>query len=222
LAGCPYVINKENKAPGTDRYTWRHNSVLSVIRKHLKKKIQQVNSSVKKAPRKKEIIFVKEGQKLKQRPEAQKPLGMLEKAQDWEYDFDLPAERKRSYQMHQKVCATTFIPDGYLVSHVEKKCVVIELTCPMEERMDYWHLLKKNKYQEELTSDVYSIYYLIVEVGARGVLPITLRKEMRKMGLSKKEANSVVEECKLMATRCSFVIWCQRFNPEFTATEIKI
>ncbi len=227
LAGCPYVLKKENKASGTDRYTWRHNSVLSVIRKHLKKKIQHVNSlSKKRTPvGKKKVVFVKEGQKLKPGPEhdkTQKSLGLLEKATDWTFDFHLSEERKRPYQMDQKVCATSFTPDGYIVSHDEKICTVIELTCPMEENMDKWHKKKKEKYEEELKSEGYSMRYLIVEVGARGGLPTTLKREMRKMGLTKNEANSVVDECVLMARRCSFVIWCQRFNPEFIATEMKI
>ena len=64
------------------------------------------------------------------------------------------------------------------------------------------------------------MHYVVVEVGARGGLNVTLRSSMKKLGLSKKEAASVVEV--LMARRCSFVIWCQRFNKEFIATEMTI
>ena len=66
------------------------------------------------------------------------------------------------------------------------------------------------------------MHYVIVEVGARGGLPDTLRRDLRRLGLTKKEAGVVVEECVLMARRCSFVIWCQRFNPDFVATEMQI
>ena len=104
----------------------------------------------------------------------------------------------------------------------EKICVLIELTCPMKENMDRWHIDKLKKYEEELTSEVYKMHYVVVEVGARGGLNVTLRSSMKKLGLSKKEAASVVEECVLMARRCSFVIWCQRFNKEFIATEMTI
>jgi len=66
------------------------------------------------------------------------------------------------------------------------------------------------------------MHYVVVEVGARGGLSVTLRNCVKKLGLTKKEAASVMEECVLMARRCSFVIWCQRFNKKFVATEMII
>ena len=89
----------------------------------------------------------------------------------------------------------------------------------MEENMEKRHLQKTQKYEEELTSAVYD---MIVEVGARGGLPDTLRRRSRRLGFTKKEAGLVVEDCVLVVRRCSFVIWCQRFNPDFVATEMRI
>jgi hypothetical protein len=225
LAGCPYVLLEENNQLVQDRYTWRHNCVLSVIKKHVCKKIKERNKLQKKVAKPKmKKVFVTEGQKrVKSQQEQRSTLRILEKANDWTYDFDLPSEeRKRQYQMDQRVCATPFKPDAYIVSSEEKICVVIELTCPMEENMDNWHIKKTKKYEEELTSEVYKMHYVVVEVGARGGLTVTLRNCMKKLGLTKKEATSVVEECVLMARRCSFVIWCQRFNKKFVATEMII
>ena len=88
--------------------------------------------------------------------------------------------------------------------------------------MEKRHLQKTQKYEQELTSAVYEMHYMIVEVGARGGLPDTLRRRLRRLGFTKKEVGLVVEECVLMVRRCSFVIWCQRFNPDFVATEMRI
>ena len=198
---------------------------MSVIKKHVCRKIKERNGLQKRVVESKpKIHFVKEGHKAVQSQQSQPGrVKILEKANDWTSAFDLPSEgRKRQYQMDQRVCATRFKPDAYIVSVEEKICVLIELTCPMEENMDRWHIDKLKKYEEELTSEVYKMHYVVVEVGARGGLNVTLRSSMKKLGLSKKEAASVVEECVLMARRCSFVIWCQRFNKEFIATEMTI
>jgi hypothetical protein len=227
LAGCSYVLKTENQSPGTDRYTWRHNSVLSVIRKHLVKKVKEINGMEKKKASGLYLkkVFVKEGESVKKgktdTPVPQKAK-TLEKASDWKIDFDLSSERKRSYEMDRRVCSTSLIPDGFIVSYAEKICVVLELTCPMEENMDKWHKKKFEKYEEEIVSDVYQIVYVIMEVGARGGLPKDLRRNMRRLGLTKKEAKDVVEACVLMVRRCSFIIWCQRFNSEFVATEMTL
>ena len=156
---------------------------------------------------------------LKRKQEA--PLKVLEKANDWKADFDLhSAKEEVKYSMDQRVCSTTFKPDGYVVSHEEKLCVVIELTCPMEENMDKWHLKKKEKYKQELQSEVYEMIYVVVEVGARGGMLNTLRREFRRLGLTKAEVSKLVDECRRMAERCSFAVWCQRFTKDFVATEM--
>jgi len=63
LAGCHWVRNSENKLDREDRYTWRHNNLIShfakVLRDHLSK-----NRSVKKLNQKL-ITFVPEGYKAK-------------------------------------------------------------------------------------------------------------------------------------------------------------
>ena len=109
------------------------------------------------------------------------------------------------------------------MSHEEKICVPLELTCPLEENIEKRHKQKYDKYVEEITSDNYRIERGgILEVGARGFILETLRRFMKQLGMSKKEAGRVVEECQKMVTRCSFVIWCQRFNPEFVATKMTL
>ena len=43
LAGCTWVRNVENKKLKEDRYTWRHNCVLSVQKKMIEKKVKEAN-----------------------------------------------------------------------------------------------------------------------------------------------------------------------------------
>ena len=45
LAGCPWVLNVENKLPREDRNTWRHNNVLLEIAIHIRRKLGNINSS---------------------------------------------------------------------------------------------------------------------------------------------------------------------------------
>ena len=72
LAGCPYVLRHENKK-GLDRYTWRHNSVLSVIKEHVCRKIKERNGLQKKMGESKpKIHFVKEGHKAVQSQQSQR------------------------------------------------------------------------------------------------------------------------------------------------------
>ena len=66
-----------------------------------------------------------------QKPVNKRPLAILERAHDWECNLDLPQQGKKKYQMDQRVCATPFKPDGYIVSQQKKICVTVELTCPM-------------------------------------------------------------------------------------------
>ena len=145
LAGCPYVLKTENQNPGTDRYTWRHNSVLSVIRKHLKKKIQEMNARKKRVEESLivsglKFCWVKKGELTKKKKVATQPVKILELANDWKIDFDLDSgERKRPYQFDMQVCITSFKPDGFIVSHEGKICVPLELTCPLEENIERRH-----------------------------------------------------------------------------------
>ena len=187
-------------------------------------KVKMMNGQKKRKEKKVEEhkkTFVKEGEQNLKKEVDEDPLKLLQRANDWSSDFDLPcAKRKNVYSMDQRVCATEFKPDGFIVSYEEKICIVIELTCPMEENMDKWHKEKMKKYLQALTSEVYTMKYVVVEVGARGGMTTDMRNLFKKIGFTKTEAAAIVDECRMMAEKSSFVIWCQRFNEDFVATEM--
>jgi Reverse transcriptase (RNA-dependent DNA polymerase). len=217
LAGCNWVRQSENKLPREDRFSWRHNNVLSllasVIRKHLfvinKKKPVAVNGTL--------INFVKAGQAAK--PQHGKVYSMLNHANDWCCDFDLPEWRSAgsAYVFPFEVCATPLKMDGYVLSRNSRICFGIELTCPMEENIEKWHQSKLAKYENEISSEAkkngWRFYSIIIEVGARGWVPTSTLSALTRLGLP--AAKSLANRLSFIALKSSYIIWLNRFNQDF-------
>ena len=53
---------------------------------------------------------------------------------------------------------------------------------------------------------------LIVEVGARGFVPSYVRKALTRLDI---KAKALTNKLALLAQKCSYVIWINRFNKEF-------
>jgi hypothetical protein len=149
LAGCGWVRNAENKLPREDRYTWRHNNILSYLAKVIKEQIAVVNAYPKQKTGEPLIRFVRAGEAAKKAPS--KLGGILAKARDWVCHFDLPELRlpASAYVFPQDVCLTPLKMDGHLISRDKRICVGIELTAPMEHNIATWHTAKLNKYENE-------------------------------------------------------------------------
>ena len=76
------------------------------------------------------------------------------------------------------LCLTTTKIDGYIISESARICIVLELTCPMEENLVKQHSFKQRKYEElasEAAQNGWRFEKLIVEVGARGFVPSCLQ-----------------------------------------------
>jgi len=136
LAGCKFVRETENKLSREDRYTWRHNNVLSLLATAIKEQI----GVVKKFPEKKAdnplIKFVRAGQAAK--PSSSSKLkGLLSQARDWVANFDLPELRlpHSKYLFPSDICATPLKMDGHVISRKARICIGIELTVPMEQNL---------------------------------------------------------------------------------------
>ena len=97
-------------------------------------------------------------------------------------------------------------PDAYIFSKEAKICVVIELTSPMEENISKWHRVKIEKYRERITSEHYKIHFMAWEVGARGWIPVSVNRDLRKLGFSKSEVQQIVRNCMNMVTRSSYML----------------
>ena len=61
LAGCKWVRKEENKLPREDRYTWRHNNILSLLAKVINAQIVVVNAQPVRKSGEPLIKFVRAG-----------------------------------------------------------------------------------------------------------------------------------------------------------------
>ena len=153
LAGCPWVRGAEHKLPHReDRYTWRHNNVLLAIARAVEERITEANAKAKPKEVKQlaplQSAFVRAGQVLDSKKVTKKEAPhLLQAANDWKCDFDLPEFRSpgSSYVFPHVVALTTLKIDGYIISETARICIVLELTCPMEENLVKQH--------EELASE---------------------------------------------------------------------
>ena len=62
--------------------------------------------------------------------------------------------------------------------------------------------------------------YLIFEVGCLGWIPPRFFSLMRKLGFDSKETCSMHDSIQLIARKCSYVIWLNRFNKDFSTIRI--
>ena len=171
LAGCGWVFNWENKRVKEDRYTWRHNCVLSVIIRHLSSFLSRLH----KLPRTKvspNICFVSSGSTNTHRPRARPNTGLLQRARDWKVDCDLPEWHSQGsrYVLPHKAIISGSKPDIFLISDSLKIIIFLELTCPLEENMDHWRSEKTSRYSILSSSLVkgWSSHIFTIEVGAKG------------------------------------------------------
>jgi len=146
--------------------------------------------------------------------------GILSEAKDWVCDFDLPDLRQGSpYAFPVDVDATSIKIDGYIISRSKKICILIELTVPFEHNIEHWHFEKLEKYQSELSHiRDWKLSYLILEVGCRGWIPGRFFSIVRNIGFVGREARRIYNNLQLVARKCSYVIWLNRFNKDFQSS----
>ena len=224
LAGCTWVRTVENKLPTReDRYTWRHNCVLLVLANAIKAKLAQINAAPIRKPTMKR--FVKLGAAVAKSQDVREPeFGQLDGARDWECDFDLPEWHKEGskFVFPHDVLVSELRIDGYILSRSKRICIFgPELTVPLEERIEHWHSTKQAKYAaERVHLREWSASDLVLEVGSRGWIPHSFRRDLRHLGFSPQEVKELASKCSSVAVRCSYVIWVNRFNQDFKTFRI--
>ena len=211
------MFKVENKFPREDRFTWRHNCILLELSSSIRQKLGEVNRSPLHPPR--VIHFVRPGQLSTPRPQP-KAFGLLEQARDWICDFDLPEFHPNGgYHFPYNVSIESFRCDGYIASLSRKVCFVVELTSPMEENIEYWHKEKFEKYSK-ISSPDWKFHFLIFEVGCRGFIPSRFFPMLRDLGFNPRESRLIRDNLQLVARKCSYVIWVNRFNNVFKSDHI--
>ena len=142
LAGCPWVRAAENKLTHReDRYTWRHNNVLLAIARAVQERIIEANAKAKPREIKQlaplQSSFVRASQAFESKKVTKDAPHLLQAANDWKCDFDLPEFRcpGSAYVFPHAVRLTTTKIDGYIISESARICIGLELTCPIEENL---------------------------------------------------------------------------------------
>ena len=226
LTGCPWVLTVENKLAREDRNTWRHNCVLLSLATRILQKVKVVNSSPILQRSKSFIKFLRAGMKPGPRSsQASIALGILSEARDWECLFDLPEfiSPGSKYVFPHDVDTTDLRCDAHIISRSKKICIVIELTVPMEDNIEYWHTFKLEKYMAALMNvKDWTFHYLVLEVGCRGWIPPRFFSLMRQLGFSSREVRGMHDNAQLIARKCSYVIWLNRYNKDFHPIRISI
>jgi hypothetical protein len=86
----------------------------------------------------------------------------------------------------------------------------------MEENIEYWHQTKLEKYGA-LQSE-WKLYYFCIEVGCRGFVPSRFSGVCRQLGFSSVDFKRVRNNLQLVARKCSYIIWLNRFNKDFNSS----
>jgi hypothetical protein len=231
LCGCPWVHAYEMKLPRESRFKWRHDCVLNVLLDAIRAKTTRVNALPRCASKDRRIEFVRAGEAkkrggvgVKNSSQTSHPphLGLLSQARDWKVVGDLSLDKRsqNAYTFPAVVAATSLRPDIVVFSETARFCIVgPELTAPMEENIGKWRRAKFDKYNAELMPNLepgWRIHVCTAEVGARGWIPPHFTNDLRRVfGFSRRELSQIADNCALVARKCSYVIWLNRFNKHF-------
>ena len=196
LAGCKIALSQ-------GRYKWRHDQVLRELANVIQTKIVE-NAKRPMVEKSKKIQFVRSGEKC---TEAQiPPDSFLSDAKDWKLSVDL-AERVR---IPAAVSTTDLRPDITIVSAVTKQVILVELTVPIEDRIEVSGQMKRLKYQKivnEGNQNGWSVKCWAVEVGCRGFPAISMSSFMKDLGYAGRQRKKVVEKLGSIAESASRSLW---------------
>jgi hypothetical protein len=216
--------------PRESRFKWRHDCVLAVVVKAVRGLVGVINSRKPRAVKgvSTGIAFVRAGQQPKEKPKEKTVVreSILDLARDWEVMCDLPFGRAPGsvFVFPADVALSSAKPDLIVMSRSHKICIVWELTSPLEENIQSWHSKKLLKYKEDLGDNVqpgWTLHILAGEVGAKGWIPPTYIKDLRRVfGFSKRECATVADNCAYVARQCSYVIWLNRRSRDFRPMQI--
>ena len=198
LGGCKVALEQ-------GRFTYRHDSVLSVIVKFLK----QFLSSYKVVSNKdQKIKFVKAGTKNSKKIKSSFS-GLLNLAPDWVILDDLNG----NLIVPPFMAITRLRPDLLLYSSSTKTCIILELTCCCEENFEQWHEKKFFKYDplsNLISSNGWKVYLFPIEIGARGYCSTSLKSCFHRLGFSGKFIRSMMKSLSITSMKSSFYIWQSR------------
>lgn len=203
LTGCPVSLFQ-------GRYTWRHNQVLHVIYSSVLAYIKTISSESNKTPY---IHFVQHGQAKTGTFPRRKLPGILGSFGDWHVLCDSVTS---AYSIPLSIAITALRPDLFIYSESARRCLLIELTVPFEDRVFISSERKSAKYrtlQTEIISNGFDCRLFTVEVGCRGNYSESLHSCLIEIGMSKRHAARVCAVAKNTALTCSYYLYLKRSSP---------
>ena len=212
LCGRPgnleHVLSSCSTALSQHRYTWRHDRVLEKIAHHLLQKCQKANIT---KSQKKQIAFVRQGENTKkEKQEASR--GILGTARDWELKADL----RKQLVIPIEISVTRQRPDIVIISRQSKRCIILELTVPWEERIEEAYERKAAKYEELVNNckeNGWKTWCFPFEIGCRGFIGRSANRAMSIIGLTGKEKMKMLRDASDQAERASNWLWMKREDP---------
>ena len=210
-----HILNGCSVALRQGRYTWRHDNVLRILKRHFLKFWEclqrESTNSTKDAPF---IHLVPEGlPQLPVRQRQRRPLlstDTLRCASDWQFLFDVDG----GYNVFPiEIAASAQRPDIVIYSLSLRKVLLIELTVPLEDRVAAAHTIKTTRYATLLSaceSNGFGVFHFPVEVGSRGFVARSLLDCLRQLGFPPALRRKVRNECSRVALRSSYIIYLRR------------
>ena len=201
LAACSVAL-------GLGRYTWRHNKVLHHLAQAAEEAVGLANAATGE-DRSQHKKFVRPGESGQRAHRRVTPSSILAGAQDWAVATDLKGRGRYPKEIRE----TGQRPDIVLHSAESRRMVLIELTVPLEDRLEEWHHTKLAKYEplaNQLKSQDIRATILAVEVGARGFVSHTTHSASRQLGLSSRQCTKVARAMSEAAEKASIWIWTRR------------
>ena len=135
-------------------------------------------------------------------------------AKDWKMSVDL----KGGLRIPVGVCSTNLRPDIILVSSKTKQMGIVELTVPMEDRIEISGEMKRNKYEKIVTEGMqngWKVRCWSVEVGCRGFPAVSMSRFLKDIGYPGGQRKKTVEVIGKTAENASKSLWKASHYKEF-------
>ena len=216
LCGCQVALRQ-------GRQLWRHDSILLALYQAIRSLRNRGAALQKKGvqPKRVRTSFVSDlGNRMstQAQPAAAK---LFESSDDWELQFDVSTKdgQTKNAVFPPHILASRLRPDGVMWSDKLRTVAWVELTSPWEENMSKWHYSKHEKYSKlahKLREKGWKAIPMCVEVGARGHINHKWHHFMKAVGFTKADSNSLKARVARVAQRCSYFMYCNRKNKEWT------
>ena len=203
LSGCNYSLKN-------NRFTWRHNSVLSLISQRLKEHIASINSLKPSTNKTHFTCFVKAGASNSQIQKTKNHTlsNLLCDGNDWKILVDLP---DTNYVFPPEIYSTNERPDICIWSEKLKRLFLIELTCPAEEGIEAAKVRKHSRYlpliENISVTSSWKVTLMTLEVGVRGFVARSTHDVFFKLGLPRQQVSALCNELSATSAKCSYAIY---------------